>query len=100
VVRSAIVTVGDGSLDLGFMHALENPTVKAIEVLRRISCVNDVDCADGDLCNGAETCVDLHCVGGQAVICDPEEVCEASTGSRPAPRGPRTRAGAREARRE
>jgi hypothetical protein len=90
VVRSAIVTVADGSLDVGFVHELENPTVKAIEVLRRISCVNDVDCADGDLCNGAETCVDLHCVGGQAVMCDPEEVCEAPTGTCRARGGPCT----------
>jgi hypothetical protein len=81
VVRSAIVTVSDGVLDLGFVHVLENPTVKGIEVLRRISCLNDGECGDGDLCNGVETCADLHCIGGAAVICEPDEVCEASTGT-------------------
>jgi hypothetical protein len=90
VVRSAIVTVADGTLNIGFVHGLENPTIKGMEVLRRISCLTDDDCADGDLCNGVETCTDLHCVGGQSVVCNPDEVCDLPTGTCVARGGPCT----------
>lgn len=33
VVRSVIVRVADGSLDLEFRHEIQNPAIKAIEVL-------------------------------------------------------------------
>jgi len=33
IVRSVIVLVADGSLDLEFRHEIQNPTIKAIEVL-------------------------------------------------------------------
>jgi len=30
-----------------------------------VECVDDADCDDGLFCNGAETCVDTHCIPGQ-----------------------------------
>jgi hypothetical protein len=33
VVRSVITAVADGSLDLEFRHGVQNPAIKAIEVL-------------------------------------------------------------------
>src|SRR5690606_6982167 len=32
IVRSAVVSVSDGSLDLEFLHGIENPAVGAIEI--------------------------------------------------------------------
>lgn len=41
------------------------------------SCAADVDCADGDLCNGTETCVvATHaCAAGTVLVCDDASAC-------------------------
>lgn len=39
------------------------------------ACVQDADCGDGNLCNGAETCVNQACVAGTALDCDDGNVC-------------------------
>jgi cysteine-rich repeat protein len=50
------------------------------------TCKTNADCADGTLCNGAETCNSSHvCVKGAAVVCNDSipcttNVCTASTG--------------------
>ena len=58
LVRSARVTVADGNgLQIGFVHGVENPAIKAIEILAPgPACTLDADCDDGAFCNGAEFC--------------------------------------------
>ena len=75
VVRSAIVRVTDGTLDLELVHQTENPTVKAIEVLAGPQCATDVDCDDGSVCTGIETCVAAACVAGVPLTCDDGQTC-------------------------
>jgi hypothetical protein len=88
VVRSAIVTVADQTLDIAFGHVLENPSVKAIEVLKQVACTTNSECVDADLCNGAETCDDGHCIGGTPVTCEVDEICDIDTGNCLARGGP------------
>ncbi len=38
-------------------------------------CLSDAECGDGDLCNGADTCVDGTCQAGTALNCDDGDVC-------------------------
>lgn len=38
-------------------------------------CVADVECSDGDACNGAERCQDGACVQGEALVCQDDEPC-------------------------
>jgi hypothetical protein len=90
IIRSALATVSDGTLDIAFTHVVENPAVKAIEVLDQVDCTTNADCADADLCNGAETCVALNCVGGDPVVCQPNEECDPATGNCSALGGPCT----------
>ena len=40
-------------------------------------CVIDADCADGDTCNGAESCVAGSCVAGDALSCPATDQCNA-----------------------
>jgi hypothetical protein len=40
-----------------------------------VTCVVDRDCADGDLCNGIERCVDGLCSNGVGALCDADAVC-------------------------
>ena len=49
------------------------------------SCAVDVDCADGDLCNGAETCVvATHaCAAGTFPVCEDESACTVDSASSP-----------------
>ena len=75
VVRSAFVTVADGTLDIAFGNVLENPTLKAIEVLAAGECVRDSDCDNGDACDGAETCLAGSCVMGLAPLCSDGNAC-------------------------
>ena len=45
-----------------------------------LSCMEDLDCADADVCNGGETC-DLAtnaCVAGEALDCDDGDACTAN----------------------
>jgi len=42
-------------------------------------CTSDLDCADGDECNGDETCVDNACVAGSAPDCDDDNECTADS---------------------
>jgi hypothetical protein len=81
VIRSAIVTVSDGTLDIDFAHVVENPSIKGIEILQRTDCTLDAECIDADLCNGAETCTTQHCAEGTPVLCNTNEVCNPSTGN-------------------
>ncbi|TFH23626.1 MAG: hypothetical protein E4H03_05725, partial [Myxococcales bacterium] len=60
VVRSAVVSVSDGNgLQIELLHGVENPAIKAIEVLSEGSpagCDTDGECNDGNLCT-TDTCV-------------------------------------------
>ncbi|MBW2700517.1 MAG: hypothetical protein JRF33_06825, partial [Deltaproteobacteria bacterium] len=40
-----------------------------------LQCLSDPDCDDGDVCNGAETCVGVDCVAGTPLACDDELFC-------------------------
>jgi len=75
VVRTAIVSVIDGTLDIGFGHEIENPALKAIEVLAAGECITDGDCDDGDACNGVESCQAWTCAAGTAPVCDDGLFC-------------------------
>jgi hypothetical protein len=53
VVRSAVVNVADGNgLQLDFVHKVDNPAIKAIEVLTYsvAGCTSDTQCNDGNVC--------------------------------------------------
>jgi len=89
VVRSAVVNVNDGNgLQIQLLHAVENPSIKAIEVLTSTpACTSNAQCNDGNVCNGSETCdptvgclpgVPLACSDGNA--CNGTETCNATTG--------------------
>ncbi len=41
-------------------------------------CISDIDCDDGDVCNGAETC-DKVCQPGTPVDCDDSDACTTDT---------------------
>ncbi|MEE8310866.1 MAG: malectin domain-containing carbohydrate-binding protein [Candidatus Binatia bacterium] len=75
VVRSAFINVQDGTLDIAFGNVLENPTLKAIEVLAMGECVDAADCDNGNACDGAETCQGGACVTGAAPNCSDGNVC-------------------------
>lgn len=55
-----------------------------------ISCANDSDCDDNNLCNGMETC-DIgsnRCISGTPITCTEfNEICEAATGACGCPEG-------------
>ncbi len=38
-------------------------------------CATDADCADGDACNGSETCVANECQAGTPLVCDDGDLC-------------------------
>ncbi len=38
-------------------------------------CVNDGECSDGVVCNGAEVCVDMACQAGEAIDCNDGDGC-------------------------
>ena len=38
-------------------------------------CETDLDCADGSVCNGAETCVNHNCTAGTPLACDDNNPC-------------------------
>lgn len=42
------------------------------------SCRTDVDCDDGDACDGHERCIDARCVEGEPVVCFDDDVCDGS----------------------
>ncbi|MGC8928757.1 MAG: hypothetical protein ACP5QK_12660, partial [Myxococcota bacterium] len=39
-------------------------------ILDSVECYNDVDCEDGNYCNGYEVCKDFRCQSGNVVDCD------------------------------
>ncbi|NMB75069.1 MAG: lamin tail domain-containing protein [Myxococcales bacterium] len=39
------------------------------------TCVQDIDCSDGNVCNGVETCVNQACLAGTVLDCDDDNVC-------------------------
>lgn len=89
VVRSAIANVTDGNgLQIQFLHAVENPAIKAIEVLTATpACTVDAECNDGNACNGVETCnPTIGCIAGTPLACSDgdacngTETCNAATG--------------------
>ncbi len=43
--------------------------------LSLVSCASDVDCDDGNLCTGKETCQAGQCVAGKPVVCAAEDPC-------------------------
>jgi len=89
VVRSAVTNVTDGNgLQIQFLHAVENPAIKAIEVLTAtLACTVDAECNDGNVCNGVETCnPTVGCIAGTPLACNDgdacngTETCNATTG--------------------
>jgi hypothetical protein len=78
VVRSAVVNVTDGNgLQLQFLHVVENPSIKAIEVLTATTaCSSNAQCNDGNVCNGVETCnPSLGCQPGTPLSCNDGNAC-------------------------
>jgi len=78
VVRSAIADVSDGNgLQIQFLHAVENPAIKAIEVLTATpACTVDAECNDGNVCNGTETCnPTVGCLAGTPLACNDGNAC-------------------------
>jgi MYXO-CTERM domain-containing protein len=45
-----------------------------------VLCSVDADCDDGDVCNGAETCVSDACEGGAPLVCTDGGACDPVTG--------------------
>jgi len=72
VVRSALVDVSDGVLDIELLHDTENPAVKAIEVLAP---GGGPDCGNGAI-DGDEECDDGNVSGGDGCAAD----CTIETG--------------------
>jgi hypothetical protein len=82
VVRSFVTSVSDGSLDILFGHVLENPAIKAIEVLRQDR--------DGDGVFPPADCGDLDPAvhAGATEVCDGvDNDCDALTDEVPPPAG-------------
>ncbi len=89
VVRSGIVTVADGVLDIDFDAVVENPAVKAIEVLAKgtPNCAQNADCDDvlactTDLCNPiSSTCTTIpnHATCGDGNPCT-DDACNLALG--------------------
>ncbi len=78
VVRSAVVTVSDGSLDLSLTPSADNGALKAVEVLRVTGCTIDDDCpAMPDTCS-ISTCIDGTCertTAPDGAACDDGDKC-------------------------
>ena len=76
LVRSAQVTVSGGAgLTIVFNHVIENPALKAIEVLVD-GCDVAADCDDGVFCNGLESCdLLLGCQAGAPPTLDDGVAC-------------------------
>ncbi len=74
----APTSCGNGALDQGEdcdpSVAPENGCVGC-----RWECTDDQGCADGDACNGTETCVDHACVDGTVPSCDDGDNCTADS---------------------
>ena len=109
VVRAVDVTVTDGNgLQIEFIHKVENPSIKAIEVIAVSGCTDHAQCNDGNpcttdtclagtcqyafntaLCNDGlactsnDTCSNGACVG--VSNCPSGQVCNAQTGVCDAP---------------
>ncbi len=83
VVRSALVEVLDGNgLQIEFARIIENPAVKAIEVLAGpLACLSNSDCSDGNSCT-TDTCVSGFCqndsVSMNGLSCDDGLFCTAT----------------------
>lgn len=103
IVRALDVVVDDGNgLTIEFRHGVENPAIKAIEVLKIGDCLINDDCLDGnvctvDTCEGAvpvcvhrprniacedglfctsgDTCADSVCVSGAKSPCPNGTIC-------------------------
>lgn len=85
VVRSALVSVSDGNgLQIEFGHEVQNPAVKAIEVLFQGECVVDGHCDDAescttDVCN-AGVCENTALSNGvscdDGIACTTGETCQ------------------------
>ena len=80
IVRSAVVDVVDGNgLDIDFARNLENPAIKAIEVLTQMtSCTAAADCNDGNPCT-EDSCISNECVNDavplNGSVCDDGVFC-------------------------
>jgi uncharacterized protein YfcZ (UPF0381/DUF406 family) len=99
VVRSVVVNVTDGNgLQIDFVHRVENPAVKAIEVLvySTAPCTGDAQCNDQNACT-TDTCVTGTCThtNNTAPCADDgnpctSDVCSAGACTHPATTGPCT----------
>jgi N-acetylneuraminic acid mutarotase len=88
VVRSAIVDVADGNgLQIEFVRRVENPTIKAIEILLygTASCTNSAQCDDADVCT-TDACTSGTCINtpntlacNDGIACTANDVCSNGT---------------------
>ncbi len=53
----------------------------AIGIVGGGGCSSNADCADGDLCNGSETCAGGACQPGTPVSCAPGQTCNPANGT-------------------
>jgi hypothetical protein len=82
LVRSVLATVDDGNgLQIELLHGVQNPSIKAIEVLAEgapppPACTTNADCIDATVCNGSETCnVGVGCQAGTPLTCNDGDAC-------------------------
>ena len=54
----------------------EDPPIDPPDDPLPIDCVNDIDCDDGEFCNGEELCIDGTCDDGQPIDCGEGDECE------------------------
>ena len=81
LMKSFVVTVGDGNLDIDLFHVVENPTINGIEILEAEvppECVDDPDCDDTVACT-EDRCEAGSCVHDAAALdgqtCDDGDAC-------------------------
>jgi subtilisin family serine protease len=83
-VRNALVSTAldlgaagrDNSYGFGLVQAAD-----AVAFVGGSGCSSNADCADGNLCNGSETCSGGSCNPGTPVSCAPGETCDPATGT-------------------
>ena len=83
-VRSAMTTTAldlgtagrDSSYGFGLVQA-----AAAVAAIGGGGCSSNADCADGNLCNGSETCSGGSCQAGTPVSCAPGQTCDPATGT-------------------
>ncbi len=77
VSRAALVTVaGGGGITIEFIHGVENPAIKGIEILRETECTVAADCDDADVCTVDSCAPDGTCQNDPADA-DVDGICDA-----------------------